>query len=129
MDRSELLNRWRARRDEFRRLDAMVGGERLCAEIVQDLEILEKTEGGGVLTLTQAAEHSGYSRAHLGRLVRAGRLHNVGRPNAPKIRACDLPRKPGHTPLQRADTRHQITSTSKGQIVRSIVGRERTHDD
>ena len=95
---SRLLSRWRAQRDEFRQLDAMVNGERLCPEIVQDLETLEKTEGEEVLTLSKAAEYSGYSREHLARLVRVGRLHNAGRPDAPKIRACDLPRKPGYTP-------------------------------
>jgi hypothetical protein len=45
------------------------------------------------VNLTMAARLSGYSATHLGRLVRDGKLPNAGRPNAPKLRLCDLPRK------------------------------------
>lgn len=74
-----------------------------------------------VLTLTQAERLSGYSRAHLGRLIRDGKIPNAGRPNAPRVRSDDLPRKPGHLPSQQDSS--QIGGTSKRQIVRSIVRR------
>lgn len=45
--------------------------------------------------LRDAARASGYSAVHLGRLVRAGAEEDFGRPNAPKIRLSDLPRKGG----------------------------------
>ena len=71
------------------------------------------------LTLVQAGRESGYSRDHLGRLVRAGRLPNAGSPNAPRIRRCDLPIKPGHLPEGKAP-RH-IHTASKEHVVRSFV--------
>lgn len=43
------------------------------------------------LTLAEASLRSGYSRDHLARLIREGRLPNAGRPHAPRIRAADLP--------------------------------------
>jgi hypothetical protein len=71
------------------------------------------------LTLTEAAHRSGYSREHLGRLVATGTIPNAGRPNAPRIRVADLPRKAGHLPPQQEDS--QIAGASRRQIVRSIV--------
>ena len=47
-----------------------------------------------VLSLKEAAVISGYSADHLGRLVRQGRVQNVGRKNAPKLRRGDLPKHP-----------------------------------
>ncbi len=47
------------------------------------------------LTLTEAAARSGYSADHVARLVRDGRLPNVGRHGAPRVRAGDLPSRPG----------------------------------
>ena len=45
------------------------------------------------LTLEQAAQRSGYSRDHIGRLLRSGRLENVGSRGRPRVRASDLPVK------------------------------------
>jgi hypothetical protein len=116
---SELCERWRARRDELRKLDAQVPGSLLCDLILADLTSLIEAFGAELLTLTQAARASGYTREHLSRLVRNGKIPNVGRPNAPRVRRTDLPRKPGHLPPQQTDS--QIVGASKGQIVRSIA--------
>ena len=43
------------------------------------------------LTLAQAAGRSGYSADHLSRLIRDGKLANVGHRGAPRLRAGDLP--------------------------------------
>ena len=93
----ELLIRWRERRDEWRRLGVIVDGAKLCDEFLGDLESMDAS-GEEVLTLVEAAMESGYSADHLGRLVRAGAIVNVGRANAPKIRRRNLPRKPGSLP-------------------------------
>jgi hypothetical protein len=70
------------------------------------------------LSLQPAAVESGYSSEHLGRLVREGAVPNAGRPNAPRIRRCDLPRKPGRSgdvgPIRRE-------LVSKQQIARSVA--------
>ena len=45
------------------------------------------------MNLKQAAEESGYSAEHLGRLLKAGKLPNAGKKGAPKLLRKDLPRK------------------------------------
>jgi hypothetical protein len=115
----EMRDRWLIRRDELAKLHASVPGPVLCDVAIQDLTALIDTMGNELLTLTEAAHRSGYTREHLGRLVVSGEIPNAGRRNAPRIRVLDLPRKPGHLPGQRVDS--QIPGTSKRQIVRSIV--------
>jgi hypothetical protein len=46
------------------------------------------------LTVTMAAQMSGYSPDHLGRLVREGKLTSYGRKGKPMLRLGDLPKKP-----------------------------------
>lgn len=59
---------------------------------------------GDALTLDGAAAASGYSADHLGRLVRAGRLRDVGRLWAPRILRGELPRKPRCATAAQGDT-------------------------
>ena len=55
------------------------------------------------LTLKRAAMESGYSEAHLARLVADGTLENAGKKGSPRIRRGDLPRKPVKRPPQTAE--------------------------
>jgi len=71
----------------------LVDGAEVCAEVLADLRSVLAAEDGQSLTLAQAAARSGYSEDHLGRLVRSGRLPNLGRKGSPRIRAGDLPRR------------------------------------
>ena len=119
----EIVERWTARRDVAKSLGGLVDGARLCDELLRDLEELRRVSDGEILSLTDAAERSGYSREHLGRLVRGGRIPNAGRPNAPKIRVVDLPRKAGY--LLPDACQDDIADTSTRQIVRSIVNLSR----
>jgi len=61
------------------------------------------------LPLSAAAAESGYSAAHLGDLIRDGKLPNAGRPNSPRILRRDLPYKPG---FRGADAAATVTSVS-----------------
>ena len=61
------------------------------------------------LTVAEAAAESGYSPSYLyhALAIEGGALPNAGKPRAPRIRRCDLPRKPGTRgqgliPLERA---------------------------
>ena len=119
MNRTEIFARWRARRVEFARYGTLVDGAKLCDDFLNDLTALLVTENEEIVTLSEAAKRSGYTRAHLGRMVARGKIPNAGRANAPRIRACDIPQKPRHLPPERVP--EQVTPTSKGQIVRSIV--------
>lgn len=94
MTAHELLDRLRSRAEEFRRLDAHVSGAKLIDEILTELEPVVNGEQSEALTIAQAATRSGYTADHIGRLVRSGKLANVGKPGAPRVRASDLPRKP-----------------------------------
>ena len=94
MTASEILARWRDRREEWGRFDSRVDGSRLCDEVLADLEAIQKIGQGELLDLHEAALHSGYSREHLGRLIREGKIPNAGTKGAPRIVRGDLPRKP-----------------------------------
>jgi hypothetical protein len=70
------------------------------------------------LSLVEAAERSGYTADHLGRLVRSGKIPNVGRKNAPRIRARDLPPKPDKLAEYASDAYSQAASDARSLRVR-----------
>ena len=117
MTRTEVLARWAARAEEFKRLGAMVDGYRLVAQLISELEILFREEDSELLTLEQAAEHSGYSVDHLARSLRSGAVPNAGRKGHPRVRRGDLPRKVGALrnempePILAVNTRRQIAQS------------------
>ena len=110
--------KWIARRDEYHGLGVQIDGAMLCDAVLSDFEDVLQHDPV-LLNLTEAAKRSGFSRGHLGRLVRQGRIPNAGRPNAPRILLSDLPIRLGHLPPRHVPG--QVTRTSKAQIVRSIV--------
>jgi hypothetical protein len=63
--RSELIARWRQRRDLYARVGALVDGARLVDEVLGDLDTLGHAEEERVLTLRAASKESGYSVGHL----------------------------------------------------------------
>ena len=62
-------------------------------EILADFDAVVAAEMEVTLNLQEAAAESGFSADHLGALVRQGKIPNVGRPKAPRIRRSDLPQK------------------------------------
>lgn len=87
----ELRERWTYRRDDYARTHAMVSGEVIANDILNDLATLDKTIMDRPLTLKESADESGYSIDHLGWLVRRGRIPNAGHRHAPRIKREDLP--------------------------------------
>jgi hypothetical protein len=63
-----LRERWITRRDELRRLHALVDGAVLCDELLAELDSVARTDDNEPLSLGRAAAESGYSADHLGRL-------------------------------------------------------------
>ncbi len=122
---SAFRERWLARRDELRTLHALVDGAELCDKMVAELDDALRAEQAAVLSLREASRASGYSADHLGRLIRAGALPNAGRPNAPKIRLVDLPRKPISW---NGLTLSPQVGKSRVQIARSVVTSMKEHD-
>jgi len=117
MTLAELRNTWSQRRDEWRRLGVRVDGVRIAEEILSELESLDAS-GEQLLTLVEAAAESGYAADTLGRLVREGRVPNAGRPNAPKIRRRDIPKKPGAFPNVASS---DIVSADRRRIAASVL--------
>jgi hypothetical protein len=71
-------------------LGALVNGALIVRQIVSSLRHIRETVLAETMSLTEAAERTGYSANHLGRLVRQGKLPNAGRKNAPRVRLRDL---------------------------------------
>ena len=115
---------WRKQAQALRRYGGetpAVALESCAAELEDTLQERDET----TLSLTEAARESGYSADHLGRLVRDGKIPNVGRPGAPRIGRRHLPRKrmaqvPANPPLVKKPSPRQV---SNAQIVQSIIER------
>ncbi len=123
MSPEEFKAKWTAFRRVFSETAAMVDGVTLCDSVLSDFDAMMAADAETPLTLTAAAEHSGYSAGHLSRLVQTGVIPNAGRTNTPRIRRADLPIKPGHLPALAASA--HILASSKRQIVRSVADPER----
>jgi hypothetical protein len=88
-----LTRRWRDDAALLRRRGAEAQAIALesCA---LDLEEEDRRLSLETLTLEQAEGESGYSYGALQKMVGDGRLPNAGGPHRPRIRRCDLPKKP-----------------------------------
>jgi hypothetical protein len=89
----DLVVQWRTDADLLQRYhDA-----RAAAIVRQHADALEtalREEDDDVLSLSDAAKESGFSKERLRHRVAAGEIPNAGRKGAPLIRRRDLPRKP-----------------------------------
>ena len=115
-----LLDDWLKQAEALRRY----GGGNLAVVLERCADELEATlreRDETTLTLTDAARESGYTREHLGRLVRDGKIPNAGRPGAPRIALKHLPRK-AHAPAEPRLAKNPGRSEySNAQIVQSII--------
>jgi hypothetical protein len=89
---ADLPETWRARAVKEREVHALAQAAtfELCAHQLAEA-IRQHTDE--CLSLQQAADESGYSVDHLGRLLREGKIPNSGRTSKPLIRRHDLPVK------------------------------------
>jgi hypothetical protein len=109
-----LVRKWRDEAEGLRHR----GQERLALmmeSMVTDLDAAHREHLQQPLTLSEAAMECKYSRAHLGRLVRDGKIPNAGKPNAPRVLRKDLPTKLTLSPPQ------PVSDLSSEQIVRSVT--------
>ena len=112
-----LSTRWRSRAKLFRdHADESVA--RAYEKCAEELDEALREQDERLLDLQEAAELSGYSPDHLGRLVREEKIQNAGRPGAPRIRIKELPRKISEV-LPPADTFDHLPSATA--IVQSVI--------
>lgn len=112
----DLPRSWREMAKNQRLLGAEAQAKTLewCA---LELENSFRSAQDTLLNLTEASQVSGYSSTHLGRLIKDGKIQNYGRPNAPRARQADLPRKA----LRREGPNLELLPRGKCEVVRSIV--------
>lgn len=111
--------KWVGEADLLRRRRALVDGAALLDDVLADFAAVTRAEANELLNLQEAARESGYSADHLGRLVRDGRIRNAGRPNAPRVRRGELPRKASALRAQAA--RLSLLGATPGQVARAVV--------
>ena len=116
---SDLALEWLKLADQQDQLGATAQAStlRYCAE---RLDSGLKAEDTTLLTLNEAAEESGFSPDHLGRLVREGKIPNAGRSGAPRIARRCLPTKSTRKSHGVAEDPEQSDSSFE-QIVQSII--------
>ena len=114
--------KWTSRRDEFRTLGVQVDGARICDDVLSDFADVVRNESDVVLSLKQAAAHSGYSKGHLGRLVRQGIIPNAGKPQAPRIRTADLPARPRAVVAERRPKAYDVATDARSLVNRRKGG-------
>jgi hypothetical protein len=97
MNTHPLSEQWRQDAALLRRHGAIEAAttKEMCADEF-DADAIER--GLEHLTLSEAAKESGYSAAHIARLLESGRLPNAGEKYAPRICRNDLPKKPPKAP-------------------------------
>lgn len=93
MTPEQLMNKWRARREDFARLCAAVSGVAVCDELLADMMAVTAATDDQCLSLQQAALYSGVSKRTIQRWIQDGTIKNMGRPGKPVVRRGDLPRK------------------------------------
>ena len=106
----------------MRRRGVLVNGAVLCDEILNVLETVLRGEEDQLPNLADAAARSGYSADHLGRMIREGKIRNLGLKGSPRVRAGDLPRRLGSV---RARTGSYDPVADAREIARRVVGRPR----
>lgn len=88
----QLAEVWRARAANLA-VWALPDAARVWQLAADELDQHERERALQTLTLAEAAEESGFSQSHLGRLLHEGRIENAGAKGSPRIRRMDLPNK------------------------------------
>ncbi|MDT8342683.1 MAG: hypothetical protein RQ751_14325, partial [Longimicrobiales bacterium] len=79
------------------------GGAVLLRYVADELEQAIREHELELLTLDEAERESGYTRSALEKQIARREIPNAGRKGSPRIRRCDLPKKPGSVVPVEAD--------------------------
>jgi hypothetical protein len=89
----DLPSRWRLQADQLERFAPAAATA--FRDAAAELEAALRAEADELLSLSEAAELSGYSVDHLRHLVADGAIPQAGRRGKPKVRRGDLPKRAG----------------------------------
>lgn len=90
-----LATTWREQAEQYAADGALVNASVILRRVADELEREYARQQIEPLNIQEAAEESGYSASRLYELVECGKIANAGQKNAPRIRRCDLPKRPG----------------------------------
>jgi hypothetical protein len=93
-----LVAEWRQEAELYERR-GLTSHAAMARSFADELEAHQEEYELELLTIAQAAEESGYTPPHVRRLVEEGRIPNAGEGYAPRVRRCDLPKKPSPRPI------------------------------
>lgn len=124
----EIMARWEQRRQDAQRFGSLVRLDAVADEVISTLRELKSADETEALTLSEAALQCGYHPDSIARLIRKGRLTNVGAAHHPRVLQCELAkvvgrrRKQSDVNLVRGRT--TAKSSNAGEIARdAIAGR------
>lgn len=100
-----LVQKWTDEANHLRDRYGLETAARICEAHVNELEAAVVASKSEILTVTQAAEESGYSEQHLRALIAEGRVANAGQKGRPRIRRSELPHKANGHPNGRSGGR------------------------
>ena len=98
----------------------------LVRSVVSSLREIRRASLDRTLSLTEAAQETGYSRKQVGRWVKSGQIENAGSKIAPRVRRRDLLHR-RKIPLPRPSP-VRIVETAQ-DIARSVANSHRRVDD
>ena len=89
-----LMIRWRERAAALEPYAPNVA--HVFRECAAELEAAQREAAVDAVSVAEAAVLSGYTANGIGGMIRRGEIENVGTKRRPKIRRCDIPKRPGH---------------------------------
>lgn len=113
MTTHELVTQFRAAAEAARELGAL-DVARVWGLAADRADAYFRAHALEALTLTQASTESGYSVAHLSRLIAEDAIPNVGKKGAPRVTRASLPKKP------QAQKRHSSASDEPDLVGRAF---------
>jgi hypothetical protein len=117
----DLMNEW-VRRAAMLRAHGAEASARSLENAANELQNVMDRAASEALTPRQAAAETGYNRESITRLVRTGRIPNVGRPNAPKVRRADLAALSGaRGPRAKASNSPSLASIARDAIATKVT--------
>lgn len=114
----DLTAKYQALLNTLTHVGALVDAARLIPSFLADVEAVRRAEADQTLSLEEAAGTSGYSKDHLSRLIRNGEVPNAGKPNRPRVRRGDLPKKGRRSIAARSGAAYNPSTDA-----RSLMGR------